>query len=172
MVVADHAHGDRKLGVVLLHDHLARLEELKLGAATHAGLVDLGQQGRHLGLARQLLLELPHELLDLVALLAQRHEVDRLRDLFGVLLLEQHFLLDAGVHLLEQASPVEAPARRDDRDEQGAEQQAARQRGPQAGVAALQALQLGDNGGDDELQGEGGYLGHRVRLGVTGPGRS
>lgn len=59
-----------------------------LSDINQAGLVDVGQQGVHLGLARQLALQLGDVLLHLQLLLAQLVEVDGLRQLAAVLLLE------------------------------------------------------------------------------------
>ena len=89
MVAAGHAHGDRQLRVVVLDADLARAEQLELQAAAQAGLVDVGQQGVHLGLAGQLLFELGHVLLHLLALLLQRVEVDGLRQLLLVVLAQR-----------------------------------------------------------------------------------
>ena len=59
----------------------ARPEQLELQAPAEAGLVDIGQQGVHFGLARQLLFKLGDVLLHLQLLLAQLAEVDGLGQL-------------------------------------------------------------------------------------------
>jgi hypothetical protein len=110
VVAARHADGDGQFGVVVLDLDLAGAEQLELQAAAQAGLVDVGQQRVHLGLARQLLFELGHVLLHLQLLLAQLAQVDRLRQPVAVGFLERGFLLARTACSSSSASKQQEPA--------------------------------------------------------------
>ncbi len=108
---AGDAQRDRQFGVVVLHHDLARAEQLELQAAAEAGLVDVGQQRIHLGLAGELLLELGHVFLDLALLLAQLGQVHRLGQLALEVLLQRRLAgalaVQRGLHVGQHEEPAD-----------------------------------------------------------------
>src|SRR5690606_5664842 len=75
VVAADHAQGNRLFGVELLRHFRAGLEQLVGDARGDGGLRDVGDQVRHLGLARQLAQHLLQLLLHVRQLLLERLQV-------------------------------------------------------------------------------------------------
>src|SRR5690554_2836127 len=75
VVAAAHAQRDRLLGVELLGSLGAGPEQVVLDAGGHRGLRDVGDQVRHLGLARELAQHLLELLLHLRQLLLERLQV-------------------------------------------------------------------------------------------------
>ena len=92
MIATGHLDGDGQFGVIVLDHHLAGAEQLELQAAAETRLVDVGQQGVHFRLARQLLLQLRHVLFHLRFLLAQLRQVYGLGELAPIVGLERGFL--------------------------------------------------------------------------------
>ena len=121
MIAAGDTHGDRQLGVEILHDLGAGLEELELQAAPEARLVDVGQQRLHLGTVRQLLEQRAELAVDLAQLTAVLGEIDGLPLLVDPVFLERRLFALLGFQGRQLVAPVEPPAT-DDQDEEDRQQ--------------------------------------------------
>jgi hypothetical protein len=113
-------------------------------------------------------------LLHLLALLAQRIEVDRLRELLAVVLAQGDFLGPFGLELLGRAGQPGEPEGRHDADRDGQADQQLGNEGPGGRIVGIEAPELRDDpfleGGGVE-RGYGGGHGFRPLVAVGGKRR-